>query len=377
MILFLVLAGAAAVYLLQNKLYEKNWSRGLLVSVDFERKQAVKGDTVNLVEVITNQKILPLLMVHLKFIVDRSLHFKDMEDNVSVSDQCYKNDVFSLLFYQKITRTLPFVCERRGFFTITEADLVSSNLFLNIQYVKHLPLYTELTVFPGLADGERLSIPFKKIMGELLTRRYLYEDPFEFRGIREYSSTDTMSSINWKATARTGEFKVNVHDYTASQEICILLNLESETNWESDQLMEECISIAAGLCEKLISHNVQIRLVSNGCDLYSKEKVVLDGGMSAMHMDAILTSLARIDLKLPMESFVEMLNHFAEKEADNTLYVMVSVASSMNLQKAYENLAQKTSGAMWILPYRYQPQFEIKCCPSVEVFPWEVTANEK
>lgn len=377
MILFLVLIGAAAVYFLQNKLYEKNWNKGLSVSVDFARKQAVKGETVSLIEVITNNKVLPLLMVHLKFIVDRNLHFKDMEDKVSVSDQCYKDDIFSLLFYQKITRTLPFVCAKRGFFTIEEASLVSSNLFLNIQYIKHLPLYTELTVFPQLADGERLEIPFKKIMGELLTRRYLYEDPFEFRGIREYTSTDTMSSINWKATARTGDFKVNVHDHTASRQICILLNLESETNWEADYLMEECISIAAGLCEKLTEHNIGIRLVSNGCDLYSKKGVVLGGGVSEMHMDAILTGLARMDLKLPKESFSSILDEMSAKEQDDTLYVMVSVASGEILQNAYEALARKCSGAMWILPYSYKPEFEIKNCPSVEILPWEVTANEQ
>lgn len=377
MTLILVVIGAALVYILQNRIYQKYWKKSLEVSVAFEKKQAVKGETVNLIEVVTNNKLLPLLMLHLKFTVDRKLKFTDMEDNVSVSDKCYKNDIFSLLFYQKITRTLPFVCLGRGFFTITEADVVSSNLFLNVQYVEHMPLYTEITVFPELADGERLEIPFRKMMGELLTKRYLYEDPFEFRGIREYSTSDTMSSINWKATARTGELKVNVHDYTASQEICILLNLESETNWESDVLMEECISIAAGICEKFFAADVGVKICSNGCDLYSKQPVYLEAGSSSLHMDAILSGLARIDLKLPMQKFTKVLEEPVSKETENTLYIMVSVASGMNLQDAYENLAQKSSKAMWILPYSHRPEFEIKNCPSVDVVPWEVTANER
>ncbi len=377
MTLFLILIGALAVYWLQNALYEKYWSKNLLVSVDFDRKQAVKGDTVNLIEVITNNKILPLLMVRLKFVVDRSLRFLDVEDSVAVSDQCYKNDIFSLLFYQKITRTLPFVCKRRGFYTINDVDLVSSNLFLNIQFVENRTMYTELTVFPEMADGNKLEIPFKKIMGELLSRRYLYEDPFEFRGIREYSTSDTMSSINWKATAKTGDFKVNVHDYTSSQEVCILLNLETETQWEDDYLMEECISVAAGLSDKLVGADVSMKLISNGCDLYSKEGVKLSGGSSAEHIDSILTSLARIDLNLPKISFSEMLTELAGRESDNTLYVMVSLACGNILQKAYEELAVKSSGAMWIIPYSHKPEFDIKLCPSVEVFPWEVTANER
>ena len=35
------------------------------------------------------------------------------------------------------------------------------------------------------------------------------EDPFEYRGIREYQPYDDMRSVNWKATAKTGDLKVN------------------------------------------------------------------------------------------------------------------------------------------------------------------------
>lgn len=377
MVLFLILLGAAAVYMLQNRLYEKNWKKGLTASVEFSQKQVVKGETVNLVEVIINGKWLPLLMVRLKFVIDRELQFTDMEDNFNVSDKCYKNDVFSLLFYQKITRTIPFVCKRRGFYTITEADLVSSNLFLNVQYVEHIPVYTELIVYPELADGDKLEIPFKKIMGEFLTRKRLYSDPFEFIGIRDYTSNDTMSSINWKASAKTGDLKVNVHGNTSSQEICILLNLETETNWEGDFLREECISIAAGLCNKFAEANVAVKLISNGCDLMAKDAVAIESGVTSGHLSTVLTSLARIDMNIPMEPFENILESYEMKETNDTLYVMISVACGHRVQKAYEKLASKHNGAMWIIPYSYKPEFEIKLCPSVEVFPWEVTANEQ
>jgi uncharacterized protein (DUF58 family) len=377
MILFIILAGAAAVYLLQNLIYEKFWSNNLKVSIDFSKNKAVKGETVNLVEVITNNKVLPLLMLQLKFIVSRNLEFTDIDEDFSVSDQCYKNDVFSLLFFQKITRTLSFKCAKRGFYTITEADEVSSNLFLDTQYVKHISLYTELTVFPAPADSDRLDIPFKKIMGELLTRRYLYEDPFEFRGIRDYTTGDTYGSINWKASAKTGDFKVNMHDYTSSQEICILLNLEAKTNWESDLMPEECISVAAGLCAKLLANRIGVRIISNGCDICSKQMVSVDSAVSPEHMDTVLNSLARIDLKLAKQNFVEIARDEALKADQNTLYVLISVVKTDALQKAMEELAIRTNGAMWILPYTYTEDFDLNGCPSVSVFPWKVTVNEK
>lgn len=377
MTLILVIVGAVLIYFLQNQLYYRNWDKGLNVSVTFSRKCCVKGESVNLVEVIENNKILPLLMVRLKFIIDRSLKFDDTEDNVSVSDQCYKNDVFSLLFYQKITRTLPFTCTNRGYFVLDATDVVSSNLFYNTQYVNHVPIYTELTVYPQLCDLDRLEIPFRKMMGEVLTRRNLYEDPFEFRGIREYMPGDTMSLINWKATARTGDLRVNVHDYTTSQELCILLDLESETQWEADHLKEECISIAAGLCEKFITAGISLKFITNACDVFSGKEIVIEGGMSETHMDNILTNMARIDLKKPMASFSDIVDRLSSERWENTLYVMVSVATSLHLQKSMEKLGHHNQGTTWILPYTFKPLFEITECPSVEIIPWEVTANEK
>ena len=53
-------------------------------------------------------------MVMVKFEVDRSFLFGNEVVNTNVSDHCYKSDVFSLLFYQKIVRKIPLVCTRRG-----------------------------------------------------------------------------------------------------------------------------------------------------------------------------------------------------------------------------------------------------------------------
>lgn len=377
MTLLVIILGAGICYWLQNIIYEKYWSKGLFVDLSFQKKQVVKGETVELKEVITNNKVLPLLMLRLKFMMHSSMQFPDSEENVAVSDLCYKNDVFSLLFFQKITRTIPFVCTQRGFFTIDHIDLISSNLFLNISYIKSEPIYREIIVFPSMVDASKLEIPFQRIMGELLSRKYLYADPFEFRGIREYMPTDTMSSINWKSSAKSGELLVNVHEYTASQEICLLLNLEKETQWEADTVLEECISMAAGLCEKLLSVNVGIRILCNGCDLHTKQPVCLTTGASLEHMETILTSFARIDLKLPMQSFLDILEEQKQSSDTDTLYVMISEATGTRLQTAYEELAMKNSGAMWILPYDNHPEFDVKMCPSVQVLSWEVAGNAK
>lgn len=375
MTLVLIIAGAAFVYLLCNYLYSRFWDKGLGAQVNFSARHAVKGETLNLVEVITNNKLLPLSMVRLKFQIDRKLRFVDLEQTTAVSDKCYKNDVFSLLFYQRITRTLPFVCDKRGFYTIENIDLVSTNLFMNAQYVKSIPVYTELTVYPQAADMRRLDIPFSKIMGECIARRFWYEDPFEFRGIREYQPYDTMSSVNWKATAKTGELRVNVHNYTASQEARIFLNLENETQWEEDSLKEECISIAAGLCGRLIAAGVAVSLITNGCN-GNGERFRMEGGLSNAHMDTLLSGLARIDLTKKVQPFLEILSEYRNLKEENMMYVMVSFASGQQLHESFDALCEKNKGSMWILPYTRRNPYEVDECRNVQIIRWEVTANE-
>ena len=66
----------------------------------------------------------------------------------------------------------------------------------------------------------------KQLNGEVLTKRHLLEDPFEYRGIRDYQPQDDLKSINWKATARTGDLKVNQKNYTSQKSVRIFVNLE-------------------------------------------------------------------------------------------------------------------------------------------------------
>ncbi len=362
------------LYFVQNKLYEKYWDHGLKVSVEFSKNQVVQGDQVDLIEVISNEKILPLLMVRLKFKTDRSLRFTDIEENVAVSDKTYKNDIFSLLFYQKITRRIPCKCTGRGVFNIEEVELVSANLFLSVDYIDTVPVFSQITVYPKVADAKQLAIPFRTMMGELLSRKRLYEDPFEFRSIREYTGMETMGAINWKATARTGDLKVNVHGNTSSQKTCILLNLDTETNWSSDRLVEECISIAAGLSDMLMKANVAVSLVTNAVDVFTKEEIVLDDGNSSLHMDRLLTALAHIDAKAEHRSFVEVLSQMQSQhsQSSDTLYVMISIASGVTLQNALEDFSKNLGDSMWILPYEHQPEFSISDLAHVSVYPWEV-----
>ena len=93
---------------------------------------------------------------------------------------------------------------------------MSYDLFFTGHFVASVPVWTALYVYPKAADAQRLDLPFRNLMGQALARRSLLLDPFETQSVRPYESYDPYRSVNWKATARTGELKVNVFSPTAS-----------------------------------------------------------------------------------------------------------------------------------------------------------------
>ncbi|NLB45170.1 MAG: DUF58 domain-containing protein, partial [Clostridiaceae bacterium] len=125
-----------ALVALQRHIYGRFWSRHLTVDLVFSAKTGVEGGSVKLTEVITSRKALPLPWLTVKFQVSRHLVFSD-KLHATITDDYYREDLFSLGMYQRIRRTLPVVMKKRGYYTIKSIDLVSSDLLLTRKLVDH------------------------------------------------------------------------------------------------------------------------------------------------------------------------------------------------------------------------------------------------
>ena len=113
----------------------------------------------------------------------------------------------------------------------------------------------------------------------------MLEDPFVFRGIRDYTSNDSLKNVNWKASARTGNLMVNEYDESVSRNVCILLNLEESGALRYDAVDEEAISIASGIAEMLVSQGINVSIISNGCDVDTHNHVFVQGGAGTGHLN--------------------------------------------------------------------------------------------
>lgn len=370
--ILLMLAGAVVVCVILTKLYGSLWTRNLDADIRFSVETAVSGDMIEIIETVTNNKWLPLPFVNVKFMLDRSLNFYGADSNSSVTDKSYKNDVFSLTFHQRITRHIPIQCKKRGLYCIDSIEILSKGIFMSEIMSFKKELHRELLVYPEIADVSRIEILNRAILGDLLVKYNLHEDPFEIRGIRDYETHDTMKQINWKATARTNDLKVNLHDYTAGRKVCILLNLESEGMLVHETLLEESISIAAGLVQSLVLAGASVGMISNGRDKVTHENIVMQGAGGVPHINAVNTALARIDLSLEMQPFEEMLSDIDEQ----SVCILISSSRRNNIQTKYDSLCRQGRASVWILVHHAGMDTSHEMCSHAQVLTWEVIPHE-
>ncbi len=339
---------AFLLFLLEQYLYKKLWSRGLGVSVAFREESIFEGEQGSLLEIVENRKHLPLAMLKVKFQTSRNLNF-EVGKGSRATDQYYRNDVFQIGGGEKVTRTLSFTGGKRGYYPIESYDLVASDLFLTIQMVRTLPVCTSLYVYPKPFDSREFRMSLQQLNGEVLSRRHLLEDPFEYRGIREYQPFDDMRSINWKATAKTGELKVNQKNYTALKAVRIFLNLEDKGILRKADCVESCLQIAAGLCQYFLSQGMQVSCHGNSRDVITGEPLALEASAGTGQMGAVYRALARTDTE-NLLSFTELLEDKLLYQAEGTVTCVVAPNHYDDFVELMERYQETGREYVWFYP---------------------------
>lgn len=323
--------------------FGRKWTKDLDVQISFSEEQAGEGDSLWLYETITNQKdmILPALCV--KFKTSRYLKFEDV-DGGSVSDYFYRNDVISVRGFEKVRRKLRFTCARRGEYSIDEVEFVGNDYFLRRKYIEKREVNAKLIVYPSSVGVERILPVFQKSYGEMSTRIPMFEDPFEYIGVRDYMPGDTMNRINWKASAKTGKWQVRTSAYTASEPAVILLNLESPGTFINYDAMEENIRIASSLISHLDARGFETTLVVNG-----NERVSLAGN-GRDHIARVRTCLAKISYDAPERTGAGMLRRETETIGRNSHVFFLSAAGKTEIREELTKLFGHGISLTWVAP---------------------------
>lgn len=331
-------AGVVILLFLWNLYYEKCWHKGLGVQLGFQRDYAYAGEETALLLAIENRKRLPIPLLEAAFHVRRELAFVDVV-NTKTSDYTYKRDIFSMLGHQRITRTLRLLCTRRGFYEIRDVNFTSYSLFHRKSYLASREARTEFYVYARRVDVSDLMIQCEKLSGANQCSRRLYEDPFAFRGIRDYTTQDPMKNINWKATAKTGRMMVNTYDSTQMERVMLYLDAADPGILKQEKLLEESISVAATLAQRLLGKGMEVGLAVNCRDEKGEHLCLMpeNGRTQRSRIEQLLANLTGKEEFIP---FGAILSHSSGEEM--TIYI------SKNYRTASREL--EDCAGLWVLP---------------------------
>ncbi|MBQ2473060.1 MAG: DUF58 domain-containing protein [Lachnospira sp.] len=347
--IILMIVAVALVYFFVVTLYRKNWSKNLKMNLNFESRNVIRGDSTNLVLTVSNAKKLPLAMINTKFQLDKSLYFTDIDTNSTTTDRTYRNDVFSLGPNQKITRRIPIKCLKRGVFTLDNLEIVFNGVFMDEVNVCKQDATAFITVYPQAIDVNKLGIINNSLEGDLTKKKYLFEDKFAFRSIREYNYNDNLKSVNWKASAKTGQLMVNEYDETMSRNVCILLNLEKDRQLESLEIIENSIELCSGFATKFLKEGVNLSLYSNARDYLEGAEIKLSAGSGVAHLKTINALLARVDASKEKRDFKEIINELQIKR--DSIYVIISANRQKELVDLINEKFKNDKDSLWVVPH--------------------------
>ena len=375
-----------------NLYYARQWNKNLAVSINFMQDYVYAGEQTQMTEQIENRKRLMLPILEVSFHVDKNLSFLDC-DNTSVSDYVYKRDIFALLGYQRITRRLTLNCPKRGRYRIGESWLTTFSLLHRQRFSVECPASAELYVYAARTNVSDIVVACERLMGSIQCAKQLYEDPFAFSSIREYTITDPMNTINWKASAKTGELMVNTFESTLTEKVMIYLDLEDSAILKYEYLVEESISIASTLAQKLIARGMEVGIcvnISVQTNPFNPHKsdpqtILFEPAGGKKQLNHIEQALAKHKIGGDVISFSSMLaaqdsvlQQSMKQSSLNTLEDTVPVFISKNAdqyQSVIERFAAGRQRVIWVLPYTKNDACNVQTSDNIHLIRREVEKN--
>jgi uncharacterized protein (DUF58 family) len=158
------------------------------------------------------------------------------------------------------------VGEQRGYYRIGPLSVTTGDLFGLSQVTSYVEHAGFLTVYPKIVHMPPLRLPSNRPLGEVRSRKRIFEDATRPVSIREYQPGDSLSRIHWKATARTGELTTKVCEPSSSTEMNIVLNLHAGDYPEREYEVELACITAASVAANLLLDKHYVGLQTNGYD---------------------------------------------------------------------------------------------------------------
>ncbi|MFC5451360.1 DUF58 domain-containing protein [Paenibacillus aestuarii] len=335
---------AVVLGLVQHQLFARFGLARVRIDRTFSTGRCHAGEEVVMVETIVNRKLAPVPWLRLESTIHTGLRFGQQTNLEISSGAIFQNhrSLFSLMPFTKIVRRHQVLCVKRGWYKL-ETTAVSIGDFFGLQAAGRTQrLNLELLVYPQLARWEDIPLPSSRWQGDITVKRWIVQDPFLTSGVREYRYGDTMSSIHWKATARSQRLQVFNRDFTADPRLMLIVNSQiTETMWDAvtdPELVERGLSYAATLAEYAVSQGIPVGFGYNGwVQDESGTPVYLAPEGGTPHLEAMFETMAKLAISC-CRTFHDYLDQWIQDDGSPMDIVLITPFVAADIEASMAKL---------------------------------------
>jgi uncharacterized protein (DUF58 family) len=268
------------------------WCRRALAHVEAKRRfntHAFLGERIKIDLHVQNKGRLPLPWLELRETLPVALAGPNsFQSVINLGPRAEANFEYSV------------EARKRGYYQIGPLSISTGDILGLSDSLQAENQAEHLVVYPKIIPFTSIEIPSHSPQGTLRHTRPLFEDPTRVFGKRGYISGDSLRSMDWKASASTGQLQVKLFEPSIALETFVILNLNAEDYYYRSRIdsAELAIVIAASISNWIVNKKQIVGMIVNG-----RDPLTADGKSQSIpprkgkaHLMRLLETLARVEI---------------------------------------------------------------------------------
>ncbi len=166
--------------------------------------------------------------------------------------------------HQKIKRSIKVSIQERGLYWFRQTRITFGDFLGLRKREKEFRQSRSIVVYPRRLEDERLEHVLSDIFGEISVRSFLYEDPFQVMGYRDYTGREPLKSISFLQSAKRNALMVKEYDHTREEVVDIIFDTSYMGNFDHYFThLETMFSMVRTICEAFENKGISYRLITN------------------------------------------------------------------------------------------------------------------
>jgi uncharacterized protein (DUF58 family) len=162
--------------------------------------------------------------------------------------------------------TVSAFCQRRGMFTLGDAEITTGDPFGIVDVTIYAPMQASILVLPQVVPLPELNVTSSGMLGEGQPRRNSPQQTMHASTVREFAEGDSLKLVHWPTTARMNKTYVRLMESAPEGHWWVILDLDQRymRGAEWDSIEEQSVSLAASLADLGLRARKSVGLVCNG-----------------------------------------------------------------------------------------------------------------